>query len=277
LSTFKALKKGEIKVDRFIIPYRIYGNGKLNLVCVNGVQQSMAMWHSFVERFCSDCKITLFDFPGQGKASIVTGPANASINEQVEILKSVVNLSCSSAAILCSASWGGVPAMLFASKYPQEVRCLVLAGMGTRPNKRMIETIQKGCNIEDSERQEMADVLINSFGENLPQKMKERILKQFCSMSKENLRAFCEHGMLIVSAKGLEDIINLSDVKVETILLNGEKDTIIDMEDVRGMAKKMPFCRVVVIKGVGHFLHLENKDVLDVYSGILSEINKKNR
>lgn len=275
MSPLKASEKGEIKVGRFVIPYRIYGNGKLNLVCVNGVQQSMAMWHSFVERFSSYYKIVLFDFPGQGRSSVVKGPVNASINEQVEILKEVISLFCFSAPIICSASWGGVAAMLFAAKYPQDVSCLVLAGMGTRPNKKMVETIKKGCNIEDSQRQEMAEVLIKSFGENLPQEMKERILKQFCAMSKENLRAFCEHGMMIVSAKGLEDIINLKDIKVKTILLTGEKDTIIDLEDVKEMAKQIPACRVIIIKGVGHFLHLENKNVLDVYGGILSELDKK--
>jgi pimeloyl-ACP methyl ester carboxylesterase len=151
---------------------------------------------------------------------------------------------------------------------------LVLAGMGTKPNKKMIETIKKGCTIEDAGREKMADVLIKSFGENLPAQMKERILKQFRSMSKDSLRAFCEHGLLIISARGLEDIIDFKSIKVDTILLNGEKDTIIDLDDVKFLAKEIPNCKMKVIKNVGHFLHLEDNSVLDIYSEIISEIEK---
>ncbi|MCX5706595.1 MAG: alpha/beta hydrolase [Candidatus Omnitrophica bacterium] len=149
-----ALVKGQIKTKRFLISYRVYGNGSLNLVCLNGVQQSMAMWHSFISRFAQDYKIVLFDFPGQGKSSVKSGSINASIDEQVDILREVIKASGVSDVILCSASWGGVVAMIFAAKYPQLVKRLILAGMGTRPNKRMVETIKKGCNINESERKE---------------------------------------------------------------------------------------------------------------------------
>jgi hypothetical protein len=43
--------KGKLTVQRFIVPYRVYGAGEYTLVFINGVQQSMAMWHSFVRRF----------------------------------------------------------------------------------------------------------------------------------------------------------------------------------------------------------------------------------
>jgi len=235
----------------------------------------MAMWHSFVRRFANRHKIVLFDYPGQGKAEVVSGEVNVSIEEQVEILSEVVKVSGASKVILCSASWGGVVAMIFASRHPKLVRCLVLAGMGTKPNKKMAEIIKKGCNIEDKERDKMAQVIIKSFGENLPKEMKGRIARQFCAMSRESLSAFCEHGLYILSAKSLEEIIDFKSIKVQTILLNGEKDSIIDLEDVKFLATQIPNCRLKIVKNVGHFLHLEDESVLDIYSKILSEIEKK--
>jgi pimeloyl-ACP methyl ester carboxylesterase len=273
MKVLPAITKGQVKIKRFIIPYRVYGNDGLHLVCLNGVQQSMAMWHSFVSRFSQDHKIILFDFPGQGKSSVESGSLSASIDEQVEILSGVIKATGASNIVLCSASWGGVVAMVFATKYPQLVKRLILAGMGTRPNKKMVETIKKGCNMDDRERKAMAQVLIKSFGENLPGQIKERISKQFSAMSKESLRAFCEHGLFILSAKSLGDIVDFKNIKVETILLNGEKDTIIDLEDVKFLAAQIPNCKMKIIKNVGHFLHLEDDNVLDIYSDILSTIN----
>ena len=268
-----AVIKGQLKINRFNIPYRVYGKGGLSLVCINGVQQSMAMWHSFISRFAQQHKIVLFDFPGQGKSSVESGPLSASIDEQVDILSGVVNATGVSNIILCSASWGGVVAMVFAVRYPHLVKRLILAGMGTKPNKKMIETIKKGCKINDGERKAMAQVLIKSFGENLPEQIKERISKQFTAMSKESLRAFCEHGLLIISAKSLADIIDFKKIKVETILINGEHDTIIDLEDVKLLAAQIPNCQMKVIKNVGHFLHLEDEDVLHIYSDIVSTLS----
>ncbi|MFH0762577.1 MAG: hypothetical protein V1925_01660, partial [Candidatus Omnitrophota bacterium] len=63
-----SIKKDTLKIDRFLIPCRIYESRGAELICLNGVQQSMAMWHSFVRRFRKKYRIILFDFPNQGRA-----------------------------------------------------------------------------------------------------------------------------------------------------------------------------------------------------------------
>ena len=60
--------KGSVEVDRFLIPYRIYGNGGPQLVMINGVRQSMGMWASFVRRFAENYRIILADLPGQRRS-----------------------------------------------------------------------------------------------------------------------------------------------------------------------------------------------------------------
>ena len=52
----------------------------------------------------------------------------------------------------------------------------------------------------------MADILIESFGQNLPESIKNKIVTQFHAMSPENLRAFYEHGLFVVSTKKLSDL-----------------------------------------------------------------------
>lgn len=83
------------------------------------------------------------------------------------------------------------------------------------------------------------------------------------------MQSFYEHGLFVISSKSLSDIVNLQAIKAKTILLNGEKDTIIDLDDVKFLASQIPGCELRIIKGVGHFLHMESEKVLDIYEEIL--------
>ena len=262
--------KSALRIGRFLIPYRIYESKGPQVVCVNGVQQSMAMWHTFVSRFSGKYRIALFHFPNQGKAKIISGPAQVSLDEQVGILAAVMEKAgVSKDAALCAASWGGVVAAAFASRYPERIKRLVLASLGTRANEKMAETIKKGAVIDMRDRDQMARVLLEAFGENLPVRIKQKIFTQFRAMKEENVRAFYEHGLFVVSSGKLSELVNLKNIKAETTLLYGERDTIIDLADVKFLASQIPNCRIRIVEGVGHFLHLESEAVFDLYADIL--------
>jgi len=261
------ISKTEVTIGRFTVPVRLYGENGPPIVCLNGIQQSMAIWQSLVSRFSNEYRIALFDFPGQGRGRFLEGPHNLSINEQVDILHGVLNAArFKSDTILCTASWGGVVALAYAAHYPEAVQRLILGSIGARPNQKMVETIQKGLSIDTHNRKEMAEVLIKSFGQDLPQAVKERITLQFHTMSDETLKTFSDHGRSVLTAGSLMDTINLPKIKAETILLRGKNDRIIDSDDVYNLAAKIPRCTVKIINNVGHFMHLEREDIFDIYS-----------
>ncbi|MBN1869375.1 MAG: alpha/beta hydrolase [Candidatus Omnitrophica bacterium] len=271
MSISRPILKRAIKVSRFYIPLRIYGNKGPYIICVNGVQQSMAMWHSFVSRFSNEYQIALFDFPGHGKAHVVSGPQKLSLDEQVDILQAVIESTrFDSTTTISTASWGGVVALAFAVRYPNAIKRLVLGSIGTRPNQRMIDTIQQGLIIDTDDRAKMAGVLIQSFGQNLPEKIKKVITSQFRLMSKNELKTFSEHGLFVISTKDLTKLIDVRKIKADTIILRGEFDTIIDPEDVRFLASQIPRCIVRTVQGVGHFMHLESDSIFHVYGDCLS-------
>ncbi|MFH1128547.1 MAG: alpha/beta hydrolase [Candidatus Omnitrophota bacterium] len=268
--------KKMLEIGRFLIPCRVYENKGPHIICINGVQQSMAMWHSFVLRFGRDYRIVLFDFPNQGKGRIISGPKQVTFDEQVEILLAVMDkTNVSLDATICAASWGGVIAVALAAEYPNRIKRLILASLGTKPNKKMVETIKKGSGIDINDRDQMAQILLKSFGDELPLRIKQKIISQFQSMKEEEVRSFYEHGLFIISSKNLSDLVNLKNIKAKTLLLNGEKDTIIDLEDVKFLATQIPNCELKIIKGVGHFLHMEREEVLDIYEDILSRIEQE--
>ncbi len=262
--------KGVLETGRFLIPFRIYGNKGPQLIFINGIQQSMAMWQTFIARFSRDYKIVLFDFPNQGKAEIVSGPLQISLDEQVEILSAMINKAdLGPDATICAASWGGVIALAFASKYRDRIKRMILASLGTKPNKKMVEIIKQGCTLDMNDRDKIAQTLIESVGGLLPERFKQAIIRQFRAMKAENMQAFYEHGLFVISSKQLGEVVNLRAIKATTILLNGEKDAIIDLDDVRCLVSQIPNCESKIIKDAGHFLHMEREDVLDVYENIL--------
>jgi pimeloyl-ACP methyl ester carboxylesterase len=265
-----AIVKGTIESGRFLIPYRIYESNGPHVICINGVQQSMAMWHTFILRYAPHYRIVLFDFPNEGKGKVVSGPVFVSLDEQVDILREVIKATgLNKAVTICSASWGGIVALAFASRFHNEVKQLCLASLGTKANDKMVETIKKGSQINSNDRQKMADTLIESFGQNLPEGIKGKIVRQFQAMSQENLRAFYEHGLFVISTKKLGDLIKLSQITAKTFLIHGENDTIIDPEDVKFLSSQISNCEVRTIKGAGHFLHLEKDGAFDIYKDIL--------
>ncbi len=265
-----AIVKGMIELGRFLIPYRIYESEGPHIICLNGVQQSMGMWHTLVERYTPHYRLVLFDFPNQGRGKVLSGPALVSLDEQVDILREVIKATgTNNRASLCAASWGGIIALAFAARYPNQLKQLCLASLGTKANDAMVRTIKKGFSVDPKNRKKMADILIDSFGQNLPKHIKNKIISQFHSMSQENLNAFYEHGLAVVSAKKIGDLIKLGDIREKTFLIYGEKDTIIDLEDVKFLASQIPNCQVRIIKNVGHFLHMEQIDIFDIYADIL--------
>ena len=263
--------KGKLSVQRFVVPYRVYGEAERTLVFINGIMQSMAMWHTFVRRFSQSYRIVIFDFPNQGSGRVVAGSFQLSLEEQVDILDAVIKAAGGEDQLtVCSASWGGVVAMVYAARHPQQLKRLILASMGTRPNQKMIETITKGLEMPTVNRLEVAETLIESFGQDLPEAMKNKIMRQFQRMGSEELAAFCQHGITVLSVRELGKVVDVSKIQCKTILVHGEKDAIVDLEDVRFLASQMPHSEVKVIKDVGHFLHLEKDELLDVYEDILA-------
>jgi len=267
--------KGKLAVERFIVPYRVYGMGDDTLVFINGVQQSMAMWHSFVRRFSGFYRIVLFDLPHQGAGRIVTGPLDLSLEEQVEILSAVIDKTGGAKPLtICSASWGGVIAMAYAIRNPQRLKSLILASMGTRANQKMIDMISQGLEGRVKDPLEVAATLIEGIGPDLPEPMKKKIISQFRHMGPEAFQSFLQHGSTVLSVRELNKVVDVSRVQCKTILLHGENDTIVDIEDVRYLAGQIPRSELRLIKNVGHFLHLEREDLLDVYEEILASARR---
>ena len=67
------ITKNALRLGRFIVPFRVYGEADRALVCVSGAQQTMAVWRSVTSYFSGDYSVVVFDSPGQGRSRICAG------------------------------------------------------------------------------------------------------------------------------------------------------------------------------------------------------------
>jgi len=105
----------ELAIGRFSIPYRAYGESGKVVVCVNGSQQTMSSWRSFVSAFVDEFTVVVFDFPAHGRAKTLSGPPPINIDEQIEVLLGVVKATNCHRINLACASWGSLLGVLLSA------------------------------------------------------------------------------------------------------------------------------------------------------------------
>lgn len=260
---------GEISVGRFIVPYRVYGDAEPVLICISGAKQTMSAWKSVVGRFHQHFRVAIFDMPGQGRSTICRGGPRIEIEEQLAVVRALVKITQadrSSHSILAGASWGAVVAAAYCDRYPNHFDQAVLGSFGTKPNivlKGVIHQVQS--LIDEGRAKDIAPMMIERFGQYIPDALKKQILIQFEHMSDEQFRAFYEHSLLVTEMEDLNHYVNLANIAADTLVIMGQYDTIMDLFDTKTAAAQIPNGEYRLVKGVGHFLHWEDDTVLDIY------------
>ncbi len=266
--------KGELAFGRFLVPYRIYGDAEKHIVCISGAKQTMAAWRSFVSHFVSDYSIVVFDLPGQGRASILSGELGVTFDEQIEVLHHVVSETTpnNGSTILAAASWGTIISAALAAKQPDLIDKMILGSFGAKPSKAVVDVIRAGQGLFDGDKtEEIAPLMIEKFGQQIPESHKKQMISQFKGMSRKDFLSFYEHCKFVEQATDIEDFVTLGNIKASTLIVIGEHDAIIDISDIEDASTRIPDCEFIMIPGAGHFLHWEKPEILHRYSEFLAK------
>ncbi|GAB4183290.1 MAG: hypothetical protein Tsb002_05350 [Wenzhouxiangellaceae bacterium] len=271
MKTFKA----ELKAGRFTVPYRVYGTSGPLMVCVSGAQQSMTVWKSFVKFFHQRFRIMTMDLPGQGRARIDSGSASVSLDEQVEILHQLLEENGAwgeeQSVMLCGASWGGIVIAAFAAKYPKIADKIILGSFGMKPSSYMLEVINHGRRLfHAGKSNKIGDLIVECFGDSVSPLYKKAIRQQFNKMDRDKLMTFYAHCDFVEEAGNIHDFIMLRNIEARTLIINGQRDTILDLEDLDLATQHIPNCECRVVENVGHFLHFEDSSILGIYDQFLA-------
>lgn len=148
---------------------------------------------------------------------------------------------------------------------------IILASFGIRVNEKLVQAIKAGQQLNGTATgEQVAGVIIKYLGQHLNEAFKKKMYDQFNNITKEHMENFHAHGQLLESTKHINQVVDLHSIKAQTLIINGEMDTVMDSDDIALAASQIANCVVKIVPGVGHFLHNESDDVLGIYRAFLS-------
>lgn len=239
------------------VDYITFGKGNKTLIIITGLSlqrlgdMSNLTIYSLFSRYARDYKVYIFDRRDHIEEGIT-------IEDMADDLyQSLQELHIDNASII-GISQGGMIAQLFAIKYPQKVKSLVLALTLSRNNTISRETI--GGWIEMAEKGDMdklnKDAMSKSFSSPLLKKL-YLINKLFLkSVSKEKRNRFISQAKSILA---FDCYKSLDKITCPTLVLGAKKDLVLGVEGARELANSIPHASYYEFDGLGHAAYVESK------------------
>ncbi len=254
------------------IHYKTYGNGVTTLLLIHGFGASTYSFNEVSEMFSKNYKVIALDLPGFGLTERVS---NSTCNidpysreGQVEIVKSFIDTIKLENVYLVGHSMGGTVSTIFAMKYPNLIKGVILEDpaifeQGGSP--KIIVYVLKNP---------IGRIFFTMITYPMVLSLQSLINKAFYDKSKVTLEKIKEYkkslrvknwdyGLYrIVSANNQVDFINrISEIKLRVLIINGENDTIVKPEDSEKLSDMITNSKFVSIDECGHIPHEEKPEV----------------
>ncbi|MFX0062118.1 MAG: alpha/beta fold hydrolase [Candidatus Hermodarchaeota archaeon] len=246
--------------------YEIHGEGQ-PLILIHGGFVSSTMWQPQVDYFSNQYKVLTYDIRGHGK----TGPSalkRYKIETLAEDLHALLENLEIQTPIICGLSLGGMIAQVYAIKYPDKLKRLILADTAasialTFWDKLMVYVLAPRWLMLGSLRLMGVKNFINfSFWYAKYTRSKEWL-------GNEDITEYEKSEMLKMDKKEYLKIFSslydfrlqdLGKIKVPTLVLNGEyesKTVFVHAEKIKELIED---CEAVIISNAGHISNLENSE-----------------
>lgn len=259
--------------DGLNIYYELKGkqDAKETIIFLNGLSQATISWYFMLPCFEDKYRIILMDFIFQGQSD-KTGEWRT-FDQHAEDVIQVFNATQTSKAIIIGISYGSLVAQHLAVNHPEYVSKLVL--LSTFAHKTpYFEVIEHAWwnALEIGGYPLMFDIMLPSvlseeyFKNPLIPVDTLRQLRQESNQSKEALFK------LMTATKNRGDYRQeLKKIKAPTLVIHGEKDTLITLNMGIEVANHIPDAQLKIIPNAGHTLNMEK--VKEVCIEILKFLN----
>ena len=241
------------------IAYQVSGEGPFDLVFVPGYVTHMELqWRlpgfaPFLHRLSSFCRLIRFDKRGTGMSDPVSGAPT--LETRMDDVRAVMDAVGSKRAAFYGLSEGAAMSILFAATYPERTAALVVRS--AFPRRMWAPDYPWGRTEDDYQREVQRDLRI--FG---PRDVARESVRALGSFEDDEVNAFMEMVRYGSSPGALEALHRMNKeidvrevlpaVRVPTLVLHGEVDTIVSVDVARYVASRIPGARLVVIPGAGH-------------------------
>lgn len=222
-----------------------------DLVLVHGWALSLEIWEPVTEHLARDFCLTLVDLPGHGGSSL---EGEFSLDAVVRKLAAVIPQG----AMVLGWSLGGMFGLALAAQYPRQIHKLVLlagnpcfVATPDRPYGMAPAVLEQfGRDLETDFQDTIGKFLAAStlYAQDGPALLR-RLLQQMNTALQPHPEAL-QGGLQILRDTNLWP--RLQDVSCPTLVMLGERDTLVPVAVGKELLRALPDSRLEIIPGAGH-------------------------
>jgi len=243
----------KVRVNGIELYYEIHGQG-YPVVFLHGFAGTVNMWQPQVPVLSRGYQFLIYDARGHGQSESPPSLEQYSADIVVEDLFQLLGTLGIEKAVVGGLSMGGYESLRFYLHHPQTVAALILidTGPGYRNPARREE-----WNRQQEERASLLETQgIEAFTVDAPSYTPRDL------MLRQNPVGLAHMARKVVAQHDSRVIENLSEIKVPTLVLVGEKDTPF-LQAAEYMSKVIPGARYMVIPQAGHAANQDNVEVFN--------------
>jgi len=247
----------KLELNSGTVSYVDAGNGPAVLL-IHAFPLNNTMWASQIAALSGKFRVIAPNIRGFGESQ----PASSWTMEEIadSLNEFLDKLGVKDSAVV-GVSMGGYIALTFWSKYPKRVRQLVLSNSRARADN----------DTEKNARNDMIAAIEQSGVAILPDRMLPRLLQPNPPAGiVGNVRTMIEStspAAAVYAVMAMRDRMDFSSmlhrIECPTMVITGENDVIIRMEDSRAVADGISGARFVTIPNSGHLSNLENPEAFN--------------
>lgn len=229
------------------------------VVLLHGFPLNRTMWEAQQTKVGSRYRVIAPDLRGHGHTAAPDGiyTIDAMADDVIDLLNA---MQLKDPVVLGGLSMGGYIALSLVARYPERVRALMLmdtrAGADSTEAALGREELAKKVEAGRSVRPVVEAMLPKLFSEMTRTHHADRMEPVRHMMEKTPVRAVA--GALRGMAARPDRTSDLVQIKVPTLILVGEDDTVTPPAEARAMAEAIPGAQLVIIPKAGHLAPWEN-------------------
>ena len=219
----------------------------MKLIFVHGSGGCRDIWRYQTEYFPGSHAVNL---PGHPH-----GQALESVEECVDWLREYIRAEGYGDIVLAGHSFGGAIALMYALRYPQELRGVIIIGSGARlrVHPMFLAPLEEAIKGNTQKWDEFIEEMYRST----PEDYKAEIV--------EKQKAIGPTVMLndFLACDKFDIIGRVHEIKVPTLIICGELDVMTPVKFANYLGDKIANSRVVVVPQSGHFVFAEKPEVVN--------------
>ena len=228
-----------IDINDIKLNYIEYGEGEDSLIFLHGWGQNIEMMKPLADYFQKEYKIYILDLPGHGKSSEPTFAYH--VEDFVDVLRKFIEIKKIKNPILIGHSFGGKTSLLYASKYNDVSKLIMLA-----------------CSFKKEIEKPSLKTKVLKFAKKIPglNKLEGWAKNHIGSTDYKNASGIMKEVLVNAVNRDLrEDVKNIN---ADTLLIWGDQDQAVSIESAHELDSLLPNSGLVVFKGFTHYAYLEN-------------------